>query len=351
MVEVRNVTRLKYEITPVRLRLELTDDFLSDYEKRMLKRYGESLNGESIIRDILVPSDMPLHNLHYTIQRLFGWQNSHLRSFHLPKDVYDKLTGGTVKGWSDLVGVLFQPPSEAEGDIFWDDDYEKGSLRGWFRKKYTGPYIYLGTMEHPETAKRDVQNLLDRFQEIEVMESFQEYLEREKEDENAEPKIIKKAPLIDLTLEEMHSSLFLEGGTEDLLERLEVNKVLIAQGEKLSSTEIFPVASELIYNYDFGDDWTVKITKYKDCEDLLNCNAISNDELIEAERLLMTKHQPVCIYKEGISVLDDVGGLSGFANFLGTIYEGKDKEEASDARTWARSLGWSARKTSNMTLL
>lgn len=345
------MNRLKSEITPVRLRLELTDDFLSDYEKRMLKRYGESLNGESIIRDILIPSDMPLHNLHYTIQRLFGWQNSHLRSFHLPKDVYHKLTESTVKGWSDLVGVLFQPPSEAEGDIFWDDDYEKGSLRVWFRKKYTGPYIYGGTIEHPEIARKDMQNMLDHYKEIEVMESFQEYLEREKDNKDAKPKLITKAPLINLTLEEMRSSLILEGSTEDLLERLEVNKVLIAQGEKPTSTEMFPVSKELIYNYDFGDDWTVRITKYDDFEDLLSCNAISNDELAEAKSLLMTKHQPVCIYKEGLSVLDDVGGLSGFANFLGTIYEGEDKEKASTARTWARNFGWSAKKTSSIMLL
>lgn len=158
-----NISSIKNEITPVRLHLELRDDYLSDYQKRMLIRYGESTSGDSITRDILVPSDMPLHNLHYTIQILFGWQNSHLRSFYLPEEVYNKLTGGTVKGWSDLVGILFQPPSEAEEDVFWDDDYERGSFKVWLRKKYTGPYIYGGTMEHPEVARRDVQELLDSY--------------------------------------------------------------------------------------------------------------------------------------------------------------------------------------------
>ena len=82
-----NIGSIKSEITAVRLRLELKDDYLSDYQKRMLKRYGESISGDSITRDILIPSDMPLHNLHYTIQRLFGWQNSHLRSFYLPEEI------------------------------------------------------------------------------------------------------------------------------------------------------------------------------------------------------------------------------------------------------------------------
>ncbi|WP_084502868.1 IS1096 element passenger TnpR family protein [Proteocatella sphenisci] len=334
-----NISAIKNKITPVLLRLELKCDYLSDYQKRMLKRYGESASGESIIRDILIPSDMPLHNLHYTIQKLFGWQNSHLRSFYLPEDIYNKLTGGTVKGWSDLVGILFQPPSECEADIFWNDDYEKGSLKVWLKKKYTGPYIYGGTMEHPEAARQDVQRLLKRFKMLEVREPFSEYWKRAEKDKNSEMRIIKKAPLIELTLQEMNSSIILDGGTESLLERLEVNKVIAAQGEDINLEGISHVTEELIYNYDFGDNWKIKITKYKDCEDLLKNNIIDEYELKVAEDIVISKHKPVCINKVGVSVLDDVGGLSGFADFLGTIYEGEDKEEASGARMWAKSLG------------
>lgn len=94
--------------------------------------------------------------------------------------IYYKLTCGTVKGWSDLVGILFQPPSEAE-----------------------------------------------------VKESFRDYMERLKEDKDDENKIIRSAPLVELTLEEMNSSLIIEG------------------------------------NYDFGDNRIVRITKYQNCDDLL----------------------------------------------------------------------------------
>ena len=346
-----NISSIKNEITPVRLHLELKDDYLSDYQKRMLRRYGESISSDSITRDILIPSDMPLHNLHYVIQKLFGWQNSHLRSFYLPEEIYDKLTDSTVRGWSDLVGILFQPPSEAEEDVFWDDDYERGSFKVWLRRKYTGPYIYGGTMEHPEVARQDVQELLERFRILEVRESFSDYMKRAKQDENSEMTIIKKAPLIDLTLEEMNSSLMLDGGTESLLERLKVNKVIATQGEDINLEGLFPVTKELIYNYDFGDNWIVKISKYKDCEDLLKNNIIDEYELEEAEDTVISKHKPVCINKVGVSVLDDVGGLSGFADFLGTIYEGEDKEEVSSARAWAKSLGWSATKVSNKIML
>ncbi len=346
-----NISLLKNEINPVRLHLELKNDYLSNYQKRMLRRYGESISGDSITRDIIIPSDMPLHNLHYAIQRLFGWQNSHLRSFNLPKEIYTKLTGGTVRGWANLVGILFQPPSEAEYDVFWDDDYERGSFKVWLRKKYTGPYIYGGTMENLEVARQDVQGLLERFRILEVRESFSDYMKRVKQDENAEIRIVKKAPLIDLTLEEMDSSIILDSSTEDLLERLEVNKVIAAQGEDVNLEALFPVTKELIYNYDFGDNWIIKITKYKDCEDLLKNNIIDEYELEEAEDIVISKHKPVCINKVGVSVLDDVGGLSGFADFLGTIYEGEDKEEASSARAWAKSLGWSSTKVSNKMML
>lgn len=348
---MKNISRTMGKITPVYLHLELKDDYMSDYQKRMLKRYGESSTGDSITRDILIPSDMPLHNLHYAIQKLFGWQNSHLRRFILPEDVYQKLTGNTVRGWSDLVGILFQPPSEAENDIFWDDDYQKGSINAWLKKKYSGPYFYGGYMEHPEAAKLDIQQLLDRFQMMEVRESFKDYMERTKKGNNEEIKILHKAPLIDLTLEEMESSISLDSGTEDLLERLEITSILATPGEEIDSNKRFPVTSKLIYNYDFGDDWIITITKHKDCDDLLKQNIIDDHELEVAKETVLNKHKPVCIHKDGISVLDDVGGLSGFAELLGTIYESEDKEEKANARTWAQRLGWNDRKISNKMVL
>jgi len=311
----------------------------------MLMRYGEAMNDGSMIREILIPSDMPLHNLHYAIQQLFGWNNSHLREFTLPEDVYKKLTKNTVKGWSELVGVLFQPPSEAEHDIFWDDDYESGSIRSWLRKKYTGPYVYGGKMEHPEVAKRDIQALLDRFPMIDVRESFQSFLERQEKGEDREPEVVKRAPLIDLTLEELNSTIHLPGGTESLLERLIVDEVLLYDGEQTDKS-LFPVTDKLYYHYDFGDDWTITITKHRDCNDLIDSNLVDENELEETKARVINEHRPVCIHKQGILLFDDVGGLSGFANFLGTIFEGEDKEEIVNMRKWARSFGWNTGKIS-----
>lgn len=60
---------------------------------------------------------------------------------------------------------------------------------------------------------------------------------------------------------------------------------------------------------------------------------------------------PVCINKEGVSVVDDAGGLAGFADLLGTIYEDEDIKESADARAWAKSLGWKESKVSNKMML
>ena len=345
------INESKDKMTSVHLHLELKDEYLTEDRKRMLKRYGESSTGEAICRDILIPSDMPLHNLHYAIQKLYGWQNSHLRNFLLPEEKYQKLTGGTVKGWSDLVGILFQPPSESEEDIFWDDDYEKGSIYAWLKKKYTGPYFYGGELEHPEIAKRDVKRLMDNFQMLDVKESFQDYIARSKKDGDKETKTLRKAPLIELTLEEMNSSIIIEGGTAALLERLEVSKVLAGKDELLNEKTLFPVTRELIYNYDFGDNWILTITKEQDCRGLLESGLVSDEEIAYANEMVLNEHRPACIHKDGVFLLDDVGGLSGFADFLGTVYESEDKQERDEHRAWAKSLGWSEKKIANKKIL
>lgn len=339
------------EFTPIRLHLELIDDDMTEYQKRMLRRYGESSTGNSITRDVLIPSDMMLHNLHYAIQRLFGWQNSHLRKFILPDEIYQKITGGRVKGWADLVGALFQPPSEAEEDIFWDDDYQSGSIKVWLKRKYTGPYYYGGEMEHYEEARKDIQELLDYYKMIDVKESFHEYWKRTKMEGETSIKILRKAPLIDLSLDEMNNSIIIEGGTESLMERLEVNKLLATQDEAVSEDDLLSVIKELIYNYDYGDNWIVKITMIDNCDDLLSSGVVSEEEIIEAQATVMSKHKPVCIHKDGILVLDDVGGLGGFADFLGIIYESEDKEERAQYRAWAQGLGWSSKKISNKMII
>lgn len=337
------MAKTQKDIKPVRLRLELISDYLSSDEKVMLKRYGESSSGDCITREVLIPSDMTLHALHYVMQKLFGWQNSHLRQFNLPKDVYQELTQGTVKGWSNLVGVLFQPPSEAEHDLFWDDDYESGNFNAWLRKKYTGPYVYGGYFEQGDVARADVDELLDRFEELEIKESFSEYLKRKRTDPDAEPKVLGKKALVDMTLDEMNAAIAMESGTESLMESLLITDVLGYTDEEMGSSG-FPVTQVLYYEYDYGDSWIVKVTKLESCEDLVADYSVTQEELETARETVRMKHKPVCLSKDGVDVMDDVGGLSGFANFLKAINEPEDNQEAADLKRWARNVGWKQKK-------
>ncbi len=74
-------------------------------------------------------------------------------------------------------------------------------------------------------------------------------------------------------------------------------------------------------------------------------------EVAAANETVLREHRPVCLHHVGVSLLDDVGGLSGFAGFLAAIYEGEDKEERDELRTWAKGLGWSEKKIASKKIL
>lgn len=361
-------------IYPVRLHLELCNEHLEDEEIQTLIKYADATDRGTLTRDILIPSDMPLHHLHYAIQRLFGWQNSHLRCFQLLDEDHMRLTGGSVRGWINLVGVIFKGLPEDQSDQFWDDHYMGGSFKVWLKKKYTGPYHFEGYTEDYESAKQSVQELVDRYPEMDVIESFHDYYERTKDhkDGDDEPfRILRTAPMIELSLEELHNSLIIEEGTYRLLERLEVISVLALPEEGLADAKalgermeipsyevhygshdmdeqpvVLPIAHKLLYNYDFGDNWIVEISRLKDCSDLCNTGELTEEALKAAEQTVIEKHKPVCIFKKGAYVMDDVGGMHGYARFLNTIYTSEDKTERQEHRIWAESQGWSSRKVS-----
>ena len=144
-----------------------------------------------------------------------------------------------------------------------------------------------------------------------------------------------------------------------------------------------PITDTLYYNYDYGDDWLFRIT----CEGIysrwenepvtdeemdarlngIDCRDPSTEQKLKASRWgkdymlsyeyedpdhqqvgepirtalkqAELNHTPVCIYAEGLPLIEDVGGPSGFFDFLRTIH-GEDKEEAAGLRSWAKGQGW-----------
>lgn len=122
-----------------------------------------------------------------------------------------------------------------------------------------------------------------------------------------------------------------------------------------------PVTDILLYNYDFGDNWKIRITASKDCTDLLDSGRITRAELSKANRKCREMYRPVLIARDGEMLIDDVGGIHGFADFLRRVnpelknMDQEEKEEAEQMKReyleWAESLGWHREKTSNYNLL
>jgi len=356
---------------PVRLHIKLMDNCSDAERKRILRKYGRSTTGNSIERDILIPADMTLHALHYAIQRLYGWGNSHLRSFRLPPEIYQELTNNTVRGWGNLIGVLFQTtyPEYAQFAQYGDDDYEHGSHRVWLRKKYTGPYGYLNDFERYNVAVAEFEDFTRRFLNMAVYEPF----DLRKGNKGREERITKHASVIDLTLDELNASIVMEEGTEDLLERLTVTSVLAPTGtatagfaelnqrmvnrlyvndfDEIEEPEVKPVTTKLIYKYDYGDGWKIEITMLKDCFDLLEEGYITDKELTDAKNTVIDKYKPVCIHQDGIFVVDDVGGFGGFVDFLRILNESDNAEEKEQMRAWASGMGWNTRRVRNREML
>ena len=417
-----------------RLHLELICDsplqeLLKRYEgsreefEDVLRKYGDVKYGKTISRDILVPGGLQLHSLHYVIQRLFGWQNSHLHEFTVYGDRMKALCDNSLMKFSDLIGIVFRSPWMDQEEEFWEDDYEDGSFKTWLRKKYTGAPVSLCHGESYFMCREDVE----KHQGNDIKRGIEECLADTAEDDGTDTvsrrrsyiggefyeqeKLIAKAMKEEgeeaayrlMSLKEMR---YLGAGKHyagSLLERLSVEEVFCfgdrkpiwygAEGES-SGYQIYAdgdhlpesfdefmdedmldeiesvkegddepmnqpfincITDELLYHYDFGDNWRVWITGSCGCEDLVEEGRITQEELDDAIIQVYTTYRPVVIAQDGISVFDDVGGPEGYAQFLkginGEKVDAYDYDDGEETLEWAKSLGWSKRRSSNKNFL
>lgn len=324
------------DLNILKLHLELDTEYVGEEEKELLKKHGHMKN--SISRDILVPADITLHALHYVIQRAFGWQNGHLHNFSLPDHVFEELTDNRFSAWAELAGVYFRFPTENFEDIYWDDDYEENqSFKSWLKKKYTGPYQYRGFSEHYLYNQEEVKGMFSRWEEItdhELLERLPltSLLYTGQENSIAEAKEHAKNQLNKICFEDIYEQY----ESTNFKSRKQRREFL----EKCN-IDVLPVTYQLNYSYDYGDGWEVKIT----CDGVLSKDEIEQgifEEVIE-------KHRPVCIAKDGIELVDDVGGIHGFCEMLETIYEcdSYDEEAVEERKNtlgWAQMMGWSGRR-------
>ena len=103
-------------------------------------------------------------------------------------------------------------------------------------------------------------------------------------------------------------------------------------------------------------DWKIRITASENCADLVETGRITQSELDRAHVKCREVYRPVMIARDGEMLVDDVGGIHGFTEFLKTInpelkgMEPEEKEEAKrekrESLEWARYLGWRNNKGS-----
>lgn len=417
------VKKNKYSV--MKLRLELIMDTKDRNLMLVLRDYAKVKNG--IVREILVPSDISLHKLNYAIQRSFGWQNSHIHQFILPSKVFVELTEGKYVGeedelfyaqngsfmkWADYCGTYFRFPTDDMNDLYWDDDYDgKLSIKSWLKHKYNGYNNYNGYSEHFVTAKKEVENYIDEFPFLNVDTYF-----TEPETQRGKHGQFIRKPISEATVAEASLQI---GELGSLLERLSLNEVLRAKGDKKTTKSqlatmmkernklyesccdkyldmnkgitssrfglpwseddvlVLPITDELIYQYDFGDGWGVKITCIEqyytkdrlddagnqfvavslDNQDWLDETRVYNhmdEQIISEEREMIVKagllRKLTCTYADGLSVFDDVGGIYGFADFLIELHEG-EPENRESCKVWASSLGWTGREIKPKSML
>lgn len=65
---------------------------------------------------------------------------------------------------------------------------------------------------------------------------------------------------------------------------------------------------------------------------------------------VVAEHRPICVKTDGMDLIDDVGGLSGFIRFLNISSDPKSRRFKS-ANEWATNRGWSKRKIATKNIL
>ncbi len=369
----------------LKLHLELDMDSCDERDMKILRKHGKVNKG--ISRDIIVPADITLHALHYAIQKLFGWQNTHLHHYEFPEEIFDELTEGSFARWCSLAGIYFRIPEDDLDDLFWDDDYEPNiSVKSWLKSKYTGPYFYGGLGDYYYENQRKIQELKKTVPAFAVLPSFQEFVAN---GGKYDSKVTQVVSLENATIEQVRNSIDLGGDFTHLIERLTLmeylylpnnNYFLDSIDDKIAfyedglesaienwvailgdidnrydefcayaalSTVRMQAKSDLLnYFYDYGDGWKVSIrlaeAYYMDSIDYQQENVVSK---------VCRSYTPVCVEADGLPVFDDVGGIYGYIDFLMAVHYSENEEERAEIRDWARSLGWTGRASKPGNLL
>ena len=396
----------------MKLHLELNTEGLSKKNWNILRKYSDVNQG--ISRDLLAPAEMTLHALHFVIMQSFGWLNGHLHHFALEEKEMQALTSGNLRKFLDWVGLYFRFPISDNSDIYWDDNFAGDrSFRNWLREKYTAPYDYKGQSEHFMLARMKALEFISQHRHLRVYSSFQDWMaagqpnmdavsstkrieevsleEADRVFEEPVGQLIERLtlaevlgysdewqvdatafhkeamiryernlPRLEKLLQDMRDATWLKAHPnaksfngkpvapgQSQVDEL-ISKHMLQNELRQMNLEAIPVTNRLQYQYDYGDGWEVTVF----CEGIFNQENSSKpaSEISEQVYQVQKTGKPLCIAMDGKRLLDDVGGIGGYCNFLSTI-NGKNATAKQEMKEWARGLDWTGRRCSPDKLL
>ena len=275
-------------------------------EKLILKRLG-GVTGQTVSRELVIPDDMPLWALHYAITASFGLLNNHAHCFELTEKDYEKITGGSSLKWAGLAGVLFRNPYMSDASRRWADS-SSDSLQSWRRKKYTGAYKYHGKEEDAASCRKAVSSFTEDDSQLVAVyrtSGTRETLSYVCRLENYKPYSGGKERTETLrfsTLSVQQLGALFEDRCFELIERMSV-KDFTSQW-----------ANRVVYKYRSSDNWPFLLE-------------FTGDEPPKEARVkCLETHRPVMITSDGLNLVEDIGGVHGYCQFLLSLY-GSEKDK------------------------
>lgn len=281
-----------------------------------------------------------------------------------------------------------------EGISYYD---ESVSPKTWLKRKYTGPYYYGGTCEHYLYAATQAKAFKQQNPVLRIGPSFEEFMAGKKGDrmvkinnvtmdesrllfETGTDELLERltigevlASSVDEAWELKTEKLIHEmnGSFSDNYKKIRTmkNDYDIESFYRKTNPKVVPLSDRLIYSYDYGDGWQIEITCVDELESFDRWNKPSEDswvlapttnesiaeeqqpidrngkepegELREQIISVIVKRRPICIAADGLPLLDDVGGIQGYCDFLLSVHgKYEDKEETIDR---GRRQGWNGR--------
>ncbi len=287
----------------------------------ILKKYGKSSDGRHISRDILVPGDITLAALHFVIQNAFGFTNNHLKRFYLDNDQFLEFTKGSIKGYKKLLGVIFRLMDPEDQDQFWNDRgcidlSDDAMFYNWMKRKCQGPYCYIGQGELLESLDSLYKSLASFYKknngEKFLDASFDAYGRMPAYPDFEFNDLLTRLPLRTILGTEKEAGKLIGFVTD-----------YVYKYDYVFPTLTSPITDRINYQYDFGDDWNFRIVKRDDIE-------ISDSDY----RKVVETYKPIALKADGVNLLEDVGGIYSFIDFLKAYCIEKDEDMIEWAGDW-----------------